>query len=1521
MNRITVLRGLILGVVFGWATTPALAVTNLTIADLPLFLGNSVEPDVMVMLDNSGSMKNAMYKSGSSLVAFDPNKSYFGIFDSTKHYEYDDTIPVDTNAYSAPIDPAVAGAFVETGCTPSASNDTCWDGKFLNWLTTRRIDATRMVLVGGKVENRGGFDYLGNGIPHYKIVGNNGRSDPDFSAAYASSADLSPIPNDQTISVHSPALSGSIKSAYKPYGQIKYGGDEGFLFDDSGSTIGEFGQATVQTTVDASKNLLASSWTQVTFQHSYSVAPVVVARPPSYNGSDPGVVRIRNVTTTDFEIAFQEWPYKDGNHTTETIPYLVVEPGSHTLSGGLELDAGTTSTDESYQTLCPGSNSQTSTVGFNTVFGSTPVVLTSVVSFNEADTVNSRVKSVFTSSFTVALQEQENGNSHASEDIAWVAIEKGQVADASLPFYLEVGSVSSVTDATKTINFTTAFPGPPAFLAAMQTINGPNSAALRTKSVAADAAKLFVEEEQSCDSELSHTGAEEVGYVSVLNGAGTLNIAVVASALSEGILQKVKNKVRLGVSFYRYDPDINDIYNGNKINGGTLKFKIPFNPFVKKPTDANLSASEQGYRELTGYIGTPIDDIVDSIEHYPLVWGTTPIAENLWEVIQYFEQDPNGPHYPAVTSGFEDFDLADAGNPERDPYYHPTYGEKMECIRSNVLIFTDGFPFKDAGIPSNILNYDGDGKLASGACTDNANREKDCADETDPNSWGHDNLDDVGYWAYCDKSQGSCIDPNTGKAVTPSRDLRTDIINDQFLRIDTVGFAGGTIRPILQDTADNAGGTAYAAADGLALADALGTIFAKITTSSAASVAVNSGSIQSNSKLFLARFNSDEWAGNLLAFKINADGSLAHSLDANGLMIPDASGWLASLPAANSRVILTYDGTTGKPFRWSNASDPQATLSAAQKNLLDPANANNPSSPVLDWLRGDQSSEQSNGGAFRDRTTVLGDIIHSTPVFVGAPIAFQYPDDMEGLNNLYSTFRAAQANRTPMVYVGGNDGMLHAFDAVSGTEKFAYVPNTTLGLLPVLTDPNYSHKYTVDGSPTLIDAFFGSAWHTVLAAGLRSGGQGVYALDVTDPADFSTEAGGAAKVLWEFTDSSGGGHPDLGFTFSRPNVVRLHSGVWAAVFGNGYNNTDANDTNVSATGNAVLYVVNLETGALIHKFDTGVGFSDSASGGRPNGLATASAVDVDADAVLDYVYGGDLYGNLWKFDLTDTDPANWDKALLFTACTTDPCTDTNRQPITVRPEVGRHPTGTGFLVYFGTGQYFEDGDNVSVGQPTQTFYGIWDKNSFPLPSIGRNNLKQRKILEETSDFGFNLRITSGSDDDPADGGGAIDWTTDLGWSMDLINTEGGNTDNMGERVVRDPVFRSGKIIFTTLIPSDDPCDSGGTGWLMEIDAAQGTRLNNTPFDVNHDGTFTSSDFTAVNFDINGDGTVDADDTAPVSGIQSTVGIMTSPGITTSQAGDKEYKYNSGSTGNIQVTAEQPGSARAGRLSWRQIFSD
>jgi len=1514
MHYKKILLGLIVPIAAtAWALPVAAA--TLDLATSPLFLSNQVPPSLVMLLDNSGAMKIPLYRgSGGTLDPFDPAKNYAGLFDAAKTYQYDTTIPVDTTAYKVNVDTSTSGAFVESSCTASATDNTCWSGNFLNWLTTRRIDALRKNLVGGKVENRSGHDYLGNGSLQYKLIGNNEPGDTPFSGSSPLSAQYSPVADNQLISVYSPASSGAIRPSYRPYAQLAVvGSNSGFIYDNGGAKIGEFGDVNLTTTVDSGKNLLPSSWTHVTFRKSYTVAPIVVAKSPSYNETNGGVVRIRNVTYTGFDIAFQEWPSEDGNHASEQVHYLVVEPGNHTLPGGLKMEARTTTTSSRYQSTCPGSVRGTTTLGFNQSFSLPPIVLTSVTTFNDPDAVTSRVWNVSTSNFTMALQEQQDGSNNTSEDVAYVAIEPGSVIPGGQPFFLEAGRIANMSDG-QTVTFTNPFPATPAFLAALQTMNDRDPTVLRSEGIDNDAARIRVQEETSCDPDVTHL-PEGLGYLALSNVDSVHNIAVLTSTPPEGVVQQSASSIRLGLSFHRYEKKSADIYHNNLSDGGTLKFHIPDNPFVKNPSDPTLPAPEQGYRHLDGYVGNPIEELVDAIEHYPLIDGTSPLAENLWEVIRYFSQ--NNPHYDS-----SDFDLADAGHPERDPYYQPASGTTQECTRAQVLILSSGKPLRDANLPNSLLDYDSDGNVASN-CTDALTQDQDCV-SSDPIAFGHDNLDDVAYWGFCDTSQGSCINSVTGLAETPSRDLRGDLPGNQFLRVDTVSFAGAAIPAVLQETADNAGGTAQAAEDGLALGSALNQILTTAKGSTSATVAVNTGSIQSNSRLFLARFDNDDWSGNLLAFQINPDGSLAQTLDANGLSVPQIPpGWEAAsnIPSPSSRVIVTYDGVAGKPFRW-----PQ--LSAAQKTSLDAANAGNPTSPILNWLRGDHTDETQNGGPLRTRgNTVLGDIVHSAPAFVGPP-DFHYPDDLEGSSHPYSAFRTAKADRLPMVYVGANDGMLHGFDAATGVEKFAYVPNEVYPRLADLSQPNYLHQYSVDGSPTVVDSFFGNAWHTVLVAGLRAGGQAVYALDVSDPAGFANEASASSQVLWEFSDDN---DPDLGLTFSTPNVVRLYNGEWSAVFGNGYNNT-VNDLHASGTGNAVLFIVRLSDGALIRKIDTGVGTSHPASGGKPNGLATVAPVDVDGDAIADYVYAGDLLGHLWKFDLTATTASNWKVAYstsncdvtgtctpLFTACSGDPCTTGNRQPVTVRPQVSKHPTQPGYLVFFGTGKYLENSDNSVVGQLTQSFYAIWDKkNESTLAAFGRANLQQRKILAETSAFGTAVRVTSGISDDTTLGGGAIDWNTQRGWYLDLINTEGGNTNNGGERVVADPIFRNGRIIFTTLIPSSDPCASGGTGWLMELDAGQGIRLANSPFDINRDGTFNVMDKAGVSWDVNGNGQLDAGDVAAISGVKSTVGIIMAPGIANDQSGNKEFKYNSGSSGNVQITPENPGSGRTGRLSWRQI---
>ncbi len=714
----------------------------------------------------------------------------------------------------------------------------------------------------------------------------------------------------------------------------------------------------------------------------------------------------------------------------------------------------------------------------------------------------------------------------------------------------------------------------------------------------------------------------------------------------------------------------------------------------------------------------------------------------------------------------------------------------------------------------------------------------------------------------------------------------------------------------LWHAAVNSRGGFFSASDPETFADSLSAVLSAISdrTASAASVALNTGSIASGSKVYQARFDSGDWSGQLLAYPINADGSL-------GSQVWDAA---TLMPNAGSRVIVTHDGINGQRFQWSD-------ISAAQQSLLG-------SSDVLNYLRGVQTLELSNGGTFRNRTVLLGDLVHSAPTFVGITNFF-YPDDWgaSGVNepedsSLYSSYIASQkamnsgAGRDPIVYISGNDGMLHAFNADTGVEEFAYVPNELYADLQDLSDPNYTHKFLADGSPSVVDAFIGGSWKTVLVSGLRAGGQGMFALDVTDPDDFNSEASGKSKVLWEFTDNDANltsstntnFDADLGYTFGQPSIVRLQNGKWGAIFGNGYNNTEDNDgdgaSNDSTTGNAVLYIADLETGQLIKKIDTGEGsVNDPSGGGRPNGLSEPAAVDADGDSIVDYVYAGDLFGNLWKFDLTASSASSWSVAYsqpLFTACAGTACNSSNYQAITSRPQVGRHPT-SGFMVYFGTGKYIETSDNSTTGQTDQTFYAIWDENLSTLSSFGRSSLLEQKITHEVSQFGFDLRATSEN---------VVSWSTHKGWYIDLYNQEGGASNNYGERQVSNSVLRNDRIIFTTLIPDDDPCGFGGTGWLMELDAYSGAQLPYSPFDLDGDGDFDSDDYINVG-DIDGDGN---DDYMPASGKKSTVGIIPTPGIVTSADGETEYKYESGSTGTIEITVENPGGGSYGRKSWRYL---
>ena len=686
---------------------------------------------------------------------------------------------------------------------------------------------------------------------------------------------------------------------------------------------------------------------------------------------------------------------------------------------------------------------------------------------------------------------------------------------------------------------------------------------------------------------------------------------------------------------------------------------------------------------------------------------------------------------------------------------------------------------------------------------------------------------------------------------------------------------------------------------------------------SASSASVNSGSISSSTRVYQAKFDTDAWGGQLLAFTIATDGTIGSS-----------ASWDASQKFPTTRNILTPNLSGALiPFQWTNLGAVSTGTTTTMQNLLYPDGVTaTVAQNRLNYLRGDQSLEQSNAGPLRNRDSPLGDIVDSSPIYVATP-GFRYRDNMESVT--YSSFRSSKASRKPVVYVGANDGMLHAFDASTSTsgpdpasagqEVFAFIPSVVLPNLYSLTKPNYAHQYYEDGTPAVVDAFFTSdtAWHTVLASGLNKGGREVFALDVTDPTAL-TESASTNHLLWEFTNAN---DADLGYTFSRPAIVKMHDGKWAAIFGNGYNSSGTNSSGVASTGHAVLFIVDVRTGALIKKIDTQVG-----STGTPNGLATPAVVDIDGDGIVDYVYAGDLQGNMWKFDVTNALESSWGipytntttskPAPLFTANDGSASPGPYAQPITERPQVGFGPAGTGLIVLFGTGKFIEASDRtVDTTNPRpQTFYGIFDPNTGVTATdtvSGRSSLTQQTIQVETSvtvsgtdasgnpvTYPYNIRVVSSN---PVD----LTSTTGRGWYLDLVSPHGYE----GEKSVSDPILRNGKIIFTTTIPDADPCAYGGRSWLMEMDAMTGADLSYSAFDLNYDKKFNDQDYVTVT--ING-----ATVKVPVSGLQSTGGLITKPGIVSSQ--DAEYAISPDTSGTLEEHRQNPGPGAIGRQSWRQI---
>ncbi|KOR30307.1 hypothetical protein TI04_06385 [Achromatium sp. WMS2] len=908
----------------------------------------------------------------------------------------------------------------------------------------------------------------------------------------------------------------------------------------------------------------------------------------------------------------------------------------------------------------------------------------------------------------------------------------------------------------------------------------------------------------------------------------------------------------------------------------------------------------------------------------------------------------------------------------------PTCPIQEFCQKSFAILISDGLPNGDRTVSDLLKDYTGD--CAAGLC-DAASNSTQMPGVSSPLQSTGTSCNKTGgrYYLSCKnggkvgrayESTGSDYLDDVAKALYEI-DLRPDLRvasepNNAKNNVITytIGFADPNLsnNSILNDAARLGGGKFFYAGDAVELATALNSVLSDISSQigSSASVATNSTQVGSDALVYQAKFDSGGWFGNLNAFSIVSDPDADDYGKLNTTPVWDA-GLL--VPAAADRTILTYTGSVGVSFTCAN-------LSTTQKAELGITNCSDTSSQgvwLVDYIRGDKTHEIVNGkrrfngdtetrttgtsAVFRNRTRLdpitmyalgpdpwrLGDIVNSNPVYVAAEnFGYSRLDGTEG--STYSTFLIATKGtsenpvRRSMVYVGANDGMLHGFDAspsgtTAGKEIMAYIPNAVYSKFVDFAKPSYDHQYFVDGSPTVGDAYFGNAWHSVLVGTTGAGAKAVFAIDVTDPASFS-----GGNVLWEVSNTSSptasdvttntstkrGFTSNLGYTIGQASVVRMYDGSWVALVANGFYSLD---------NRAILYILDIHDGHIIRAIEATNSSEDDFT--STNGLATPFPADINGDAIVDYIYAGDLRGNMWKFDVTSTNSADWavakSGAPLYTACDqnmTLPCSEAHRQPITTRPYVGPSLSPNSFMVYFGTGKYFEDSDNNFDSPQTQTFYGILDNADVAVPSSGtktRDSLAGQSVTDTiTSPSGaYQLRLTSNNS------------CVHDGWYMDLPTS--------GERMVSFPLLRDqkvpekGRIIFTTLIPirSTDvgSCSvaSNGTGWLMELSAMCGIPVNPAAWDINNDGIIDSSDLIG--------------NVSP-SGVKSSVGIPTTPGVVELD-NTREKKYVTGSSGKIEDFTESrhsgtddeslnpgggggdsvasPGGNDPDRQSWKQIY--
>lgn len=1368
-------------------------------AAVPPFIETATgKPSVVLAFDVSGSMLESAYEKnarkgndlGNTYSTTTRDGSYYGYFDSASKYRYD---------YSNDVFWADANG--------------AWDGDFLNWLTMRRVDVARKVMVGGKVHRREGETLAGEKV--WVLEGEVEYRSADSLKMYdAASASYSPIPNNAEITISKGVISA-----------------EGLGGDSSTQTrlSDDFEMGIFSSAPDAADYTAPNGWGTVNFINTYD-DPVFVAVSLTYHGADPSIARAHNITATSAQVSLVEWKTAlDGHGSADEVFYIVAEAGCH------DIDMADGSTTQ----FCAG-NDKTTALANNTLLGSvpvtyatdggrsfssTPAVFTGISSYNDTTQPGLAVRTqieILNAGFSMALMSNQAGPQLLanSEELHWIAIDKntGKTRAGST---LEVGEVSNVNDGGVVQTFSSDFSSKP-FLG----VSTQAETALFTKSYfprigtrsTAGGGDGWAEDEMLVSLQASDNGAvpdETVAYIAV-KGPSQPRIRLVVDEEPTGLVQKNAASVNFGLSVYNFDHkenSMNTIIGSNRVHGQTMNPCYPIfdserlstrqaedqagDAYMEFETVVLNNGSERDYLCVPTGVHAPNDKVVQVIEEYPMIWGTTAIAETMIEIGKYARQESpqynGGNMIPKDGSPAEYLDFG-IGT-DWDPYYDREQGKALDCKKVFALNFNDGAPYRD---------YDGSGHATSSPyfesitgdvgegdreALDNvalALRKADC--RSDVNMPSHQEV--ISYYVFAalddEEQSGDSLrkmmegaarggfvdekDENGDVNYQPDPMWPEDVNGTSYDNFYTYSQLDPSLCPVNEWDSDGdcVPDTFYLAQDGdqisEALQKALDDILARVASGGAASVVSTTSSGDGavfQSSFYPSTSVDDEtarWYGDIEAWMIDSHGLMRNDGDSDGILDEDTgtepyatdqimdscynasekkvkmklSTTIASRPTEAQRLacadaVYNEDPLTSTNVNplWSAASslsslvDAQvesqrnytagsltrhiltalpdtngdlqqtdflpATFDSSLVGMLDSADTDE-AEKVVNFVRGLEQDGMRNR-TLDGVTHRLGDIIYSTPIAVSKPserLSLLYDDQS------YISFTQRYRDRRTMIYLGGNDGMLHAFnggwydkanneflgsktgysDWELGQEVWAYVPYNLLPHVKYLTEPNYGvkdgdHVYFVDQTPYIFDAkIFGAdglsgqpdttvgsetvathpdGWGTVMVVGFRTGGGTAEVFP--DPADQSssvtvrpaylifdiTDPEQQPKLLAEFT------HEMLGMSLSTPTtltVTRTGSDPdvdWFLMLGSGPSATANGNAQLASDQNAHLFLLNLKSMSLQSGFGTN-GVMDLGAVGALEGdgenafVGDLVAADFDLNVTTDAVYFGTVQG-------------------------------------------------------------------------------------------------------------------------------------------------------------------------------------------------------------------------------------------------------------------------------------------------------